>query len=71
MSIRGMRKLYHSEEGTSSKFGHKYFALALTATPKDRYNQYTYSLAVYAIIPLITVRAFGLILLRAFENERK
>jgi hypothetical protein len=40
-----MRKLYHSEQGTSSKFGHKYFALALTATPKDRYNQSTCSLA--------------------------
>jgi len=33
--------MYHSEQGTSSKFGHKYFALDLTAMPKDLYNQST------------------------------
>jgi hypothetical protein len=47
-----MRKLYHSEQGTSSKFGHNYFALALTAAPKDRYNQYTYIL--FTVLPFIS-----------------
>ncbi len=33
--------MYHFEHGTSSKFGYKYFALDLTAIPKDLYNQAT------------------------------